>query len=108
AYLRMCGLPVQVVCRANAEYMSPSGQYTSCFISSRKHLAFLTFIFSVGKIPFIHVGNQVVSELGPIVQFTKAKVIQPYSQLFHCEEIVKQGVSSPDDCTDIVVFRVTL
>uniref|UniRef100_A0A8D2ZKG8 Metaxin-2 n=1 Tax=Scophthalmus maximus TaxID=52904 RepID=A0A8D2ZKG8_SCOMX len=50
AYLRMCGLPVQVVCRANAEYMSPSG-----------------------KIPFIHVGNQVVSELGPIVQFTKAK-----------------------------------
>uniref|UniRef100_A0A3Q0S7A8 Metaxin-2 n=1 Tax=Amphilophus citrinellus TaxID=61819 RepID=A0A3Q0S7A8_AMPCI len=50
AYLRMCGLPVQVVCRVNAEYMSPSG-----------------------KIPFIHVGNQVVSELGPIVQFTKAK-----------------------------------
>ncbi len=29
---------------------------------------------SLGKIPFIHVGNQVVSELGPIVQFTKAKV----------------------------------
>lgn len=28
---------------------------------------------SIGKIPFIHVGNQVVSELGPIVQFTKAK-----------------------------------
>uniref|UniRef100_A0A3Q3EAY6 Metaxin 2 n=1 Tax=Labrus bergylta TaxID=56723 RepID=A0A3Q3EAY6_9LABR len=50
AYLRMCGLPVHVVCKANAEYMSPSG-----------------------KIPFIHVGNQVVSELGPIVQFTKAK-----------------------------------
>uniref|UniRef100_A0A3B5A2C2 Metaxin 2 n=1 Tax=Stegastes partitus TaxID=144197 RepID=A0A3B5A2C2_9TELE len=50
AYLRMCGLPVEVVYRANAEYMSPSG-----------------------KIPFIHVGNQVVSELGPIVQFTKAK-----------------------------------
>ncbi|KAF3841742.1 hypothetical protein F7725_023693 [Dissostichus mawsoni] len=50
AYLRMCGLPVQVVCKSNAEYMSPSG-----------------------KIPFIHVGNQVVSELGPIVQFTKAK-----------------------------------
>ncbi|XP_066543490.1 metaxin-2 [Amia ocellicauda] len=50
AYLRMCNLPVQVVCRSNAEYMSPSG-----------------------KVPFIHVGNQVVSELGPIVQFTKAK-----------------------------------
>ncbi|XP_026874489.1 metaxin-2 isoform X2 [Electrophorus electricus] len=50
AYLRMCGLPVRVCCRANAEYMSPSG-----------------------KVPFIHVGNQVVSELGPIVQFTKAK-----------------------------------
>jgi len=28
-----------------------------------------------GKVPFIHVGNQVVSELGPIVQFVKAKVI---------------------------------
>ncbi|KAG7250765.1 hypothetical protein CRUP_003457, partial [Coryphaenoides rupestris] len=26
-----------------------------------------------GKVPFVHVGNQVVSELGPIVQFTKAK-----------------------------------
>uniref|UniRef100_A0A8C9RRW7 Metaxin-2 n=1 Tax=Scleropages formosus TaxID=113540 RepID=A0A8C9RRW7_SCLFO len=50
AYLRMCNLPVQVCCRANAEHMSPSG-----------------------KVPFIHVGNQVVSELGPIVQFTKAK-----------------------------------
>lgn len=32
------------------------------------------FSLSAGKIPFIHVGNQVVSELGPIVQFTKAKV----------------------------------
>ncbi|KAJ1188044.1 hypothetical protein NDU88_004809 [Pleurodeles waltl] len=50
AFLRMCNLPVQVLCRANAEYMSPSG-----------------------KVPFIHVGNQVVSELGPIVQFVKAK-----------------------------------
>uniref|UniRef100_A0A671KLY3 Metaxin-2-like n=1 Tax=Sinocyclocheilus anshuiensis TaxID=1608454 RepID=A0A671KLY3_9TELE len=49
-FLRMCGLPVLVSCRANAEYMSPSG-----------------------KVPFIHVGNQVVSELGLIVQFTKAK-----------------------------------
>ncbi|MGH0126277.1 UNVERIFIED_CONTAM: hypothetical protein FKN15_027263 [Acipenser sinensis] len=46
----MCNLPVQVVCRANAEYMSPSG-----------------------KVPFIHVGNQVISELSPIVQFIKAK-----------------------------------
>ncbi|XP_055493886.1 metaxin-2 isoform X2 [Leucoraja erinacea] len=50
AFLRMCNLPVQVICRANAEYMSPSG-----------------------KAPFIHVGNHVVSELGPIVQFAKAK-----------------------------------
>ncbi|XP_050825034.1 metaxin-2 [Gopherus flavomarginatus] len=50
AFLQMCNLPVQVVCRANAEYMSPSG-----------------------KVPFIRVGNQVVSELGPIVQFVKAK-----------------------------------
>lgn len=31
---------------------------------------------STGKVPFIHVGNQVVSELGPIVQFVKAKVIK--------------------------------
>uniref|UniRef100_A0A8C2BDX4 Metaxin 2 n=1 Tax=Cyprinus carpio TaxID=7962 RepID=A0A8C2BDX4_CYPCA len=43
-FLRMCGLPVLVSCRANAEYMSPSG-----------------------KVPFIQVGNQVVSELGPIL-----------------------------------------
>ncbi|XP_070332089.1 metaxin-2 isoform X3 [Odocoileus virginianus] len=50
AFLQMCNLPIKVVCRANAEYMSPSG-----------------------KVPFIHVGNQVVSELGPIVQFVKAK-----------------------------------
>ncbi|KFU88585.1 Metaxin-2, partial [Chaetura pelagica] len=50
AFLQMCNLPIRVVCRANAEYMSPSG-----------------------KVPFIHVGNQVVSELGPIVQFVKAK-----------------------------------
>ncbi|KAJ6660761.1 hypothetical protein lerEdw1_017387 [Lerista edwardsae] len=50
AFLQMCDLPVKLVCRANAEYMSPSG-----------------------KVPFIHVGNQVVSELGPIVQFVKAK-----------------------------------
>ncbi|XP_048825340.1 metaxin-2 [Brienomyrus brachyistius] len=50
AYLRMCDLPLRVCCRANAEHMSPSG-----------------------KVPFIHVGNQVVSEMGPIIQFTKAK-----------------------------------
>ncbi|MEE6489742.1 hypothetical protein FKM82_015667 [Ascaphus truei] len=50
AFLQMCSLPVQVACRANAEYMSPSG-----------------------KVPFIQVGNQVISELGPIVQFVKAK-----------------------------------
>lgn len=35
---------------------------------------YVFFPLSAGKIPFIHVGNQVVSELGPIVQFTKAKV----------------------------------
>ncbi|XP_032801533.1 metaxin-2 [Petromyzon marinus] len=50
AFLRMCSLPVYVVYRPNAEQMSPSG-----------------------KVPFIHVGNHVVSELGPIVQFVKAK-----------------------------------
>uniref|UniRef100_A0A8D0GLC2 Metaxin-2 n=1 Tax=Sphenodon punctatus TaxID=8508 RepID=A0A8D0GLC2_SPHPU len=27
AFLQMCSLPVQVVCRANAEYMSPSGKF---------------------------------------------------------------------------------
>lgn len=27
AFLQMCNLPVKVVCRANAEYMSPSGKY---------------------------------------------------------------------------------
>uniref|UniRef100_H0VIF1 Metaxin-2 n=1 Tax=Cavia porcellus TaxID=10141 RepID=H0VIF1_CAVPO len=49
AFLQMCNLPVKVVFRANAEYMSPSGNtFYSC-------------------------GNQVVSELGPIVQFVKAK-----------------------------------
>ncbi|XP_075465113.1 metaxin-2 isoform X3 [Ascaphus truei] len=53
AFLQMCSLPVQVACRANAEYMSPSGKH--------------------GKVPFIQVGNQVISELGPIVQFVKAK-----------------------------------
>lgn len=146
AYLRMCGLPVRVACKANAEYMSPSGlymllwiqlayithrlwqQYLCCYWFENGHLFILSFIFmlwsfgvyfvtrldagfdwirlrtpslrssghlgflgtlvvlqqmwlsvffcclSVGKIPFIHVGNQVVSELGPIVQFTKAKV----------------------------------
>lgn len=39
-----------------------------------KMIIYYVFFFIAGKIPFIHVGNQVVSELGPIVQFTKAKV----------------------------------
>lgn len=87
AYLRMCGLPVHVVCKANAEYMSPSGEFMyKCSIvhvlcSSGKCClnCFYVFFFSAGKIPFIHVGNQVVSELGPIVQFTKAKVNENYT-----------------------------
>lgn len=37
---------------------------------------------STGKVPFIHVGNQVVSELGPIVQFVKAKVIKKILNAF--------------------------
>lgn len=37
-------------------------------------LCLLLAVFAQGKVPFIHVGNQVVSELGPIIQFTKAKV----------------------------------
>jgi hypothetical protein len=31
AFLQMCNLPVKVVCRANAEYMSPSGKWV-CFL----------------------------------------------------------------------------
>uniref|UniRef100_UPI00358F9DE0 metaxin-2-like n=1 Tax=Myxine glutinosa TaxID=7769 RepID=UPI00358F9DE0 len=49
-FLKMCNLPVLVVYRTNAESMSPSGE-----------------------VPFIHAGNHVVSELGPIVQFVRAK-----------------------------------
>lgn len=41
-----------------------------CKIPLLNHVSHFT-----GKVPFIHVGNQVVSELGPIVQFVKAKVI---------------------------------
>ncbi|XP_032080257.1 metaxin-2 isoform X2 [Thamnophis elegans] len=63
----MCNLPVQVVCRANAEYMSPSG-----------------------KVPFIHVGNQVVSELGPIVQFVKAKLYLQW-----CDDATVQEITHP-------------
>lgn len=45
--------------------------------------------FIQGKAPFIHVGNHVVSELGPIVQFAKAKVrqIEPVSFLFDCNSM---------------------
>lgn len=42
---------------------------------------------SAGKIPFIHVGNQVVSELGPIVQFTKAKVLLLVVLSFICSKL---------------------
>uniref|UniRef100_A0A8B9LN52 Metaxin 2 n=1 Tax=Astyanax mexicanus TaxID=7994 RepID=A0A8B9LN52_ASTMX len=72
AYLRMCNLPVRVSCRANAEYMSPSG-----------------------KVPFIHVGNQVVSELGPIVQFTKAKLYIQWCDDTTSSEISRPRYSSP-------------
>lgn len=40
-----------------------------------KRLLLKYISYFAGKVPFIHVGNQVVSELGPIVQFVKAKVI---------------------------------
>lgn len=43
---------------------------------------FTFFSPSTGKVPFIHVGNQVVSELGPIVQFVKAKVIKKILNAF--------------------------
>uniref|UniRef100_A0A673MYV1 Metaxin-2-like n=1 Tax=Sinocyclocheilus rhinocerous TaxID=307959 RepID=A0A673MYV1_9TELE len=71
-FLRMCGLPVLVSCRANAEYMSPSG-----------------------KVPFIHVGNQVVSELGLIVQFTKAKLYIQWCDDYTATEISRPRYSSP-------------
>uniref|UniRef100_A0AAY5KJ72 Metaxin 2 n=1 Tax=Esox lucius TaxID=8010 RepID=A0AAY5KJ72_ESOLU len=72
AYLRMCNLPVQVSYRPNAEYMSPSG-----------------------KVPFVHVGNQVVSELGPIVQFTKAKLYIQWCDDNTAAEISRPRYSSP-------------
>uniref|UniRef100_A0A674DEK1 Metaxin 2 n=1 Tax=Salmo trutta TaxID=8032 RepID=A0A674DEK1_SALTR len=72
AYLRMCNLPVHVSCRSNAEYMSPSG-----------------------KVPFVHVGNQVVSELGPIVQFTKAKLYIQWCDDTTATEISRPRYSSP-------------
>lgn len=52
-----------------------------------------------GKVPFIHVGNQVVSELGPIVQFVKAKVIV---RCFH------QLVNSMLILLSIVLLQCTL
>ncbi|XP_008046933.1 metaxin-2 isoform X3 [Carlito syrichta] len=72
AFLQMCNLPVKVVCRANAEYMSPSG-----------------------KVPFIHVGNQVVSELGPIVQFVKAKLYLQWCDEATVGEITHTRYGSP-------------
>lgn len=33
-FLRMCGLPVLVSCRANAEYMSPSGEQPNSLLNS--------------------------------------------------------------------------
>ncbi|KAM6200742.1 metaxin-2 isoform 2-T2 [Sarcoramphus papa] len=72
AFLQMCNLPIRVVCRANAEYMSPSG-----------------------KVPFIHVGNQVVSELGPIVQFVKAKLYLQWCDDVTVEEITHPRYGSP-------------
>ncbi|XP_007190485.1 metaxin-2 isoform X2 [Globicephala melas] len=72
AFLQMCNLPVKVVCRANAEYMSPSG-----------------------KVPFIHVGNQVVSELGPIVQFVKAKLYLQWCDEATVGEITHARYGSP-------------
>lgn len=49
----------------------------------------LKYIFHfTGKVPFIHVGNQVVSELGPIVQFVKAKVF------IHCLHLLLNSALS--------------
>ncbi|ERE71943.1 metaxin-2-like protein [Cricetulus griseus] len=72
AFLQMCNLPIRVECRANAEYMSPSG-----------------------KVPFIHVGNQVVSELGPIVQFVKAKLYLQWCDEATVGEITHARYGSP-------------
>lgn len=67
------------------------------------------FSLSAGKIPFIHVGNQVVSELGPIVQFTKAKVclliVLISSKVFLIwrfdEMLISQGHSLSDGLDDV-------
>lgn len=58
AFLKMCDLDFQVECRANAEYMSPSG-----------------------KVPFIKCGAFVISELEGIVQFVDNKGISLSSDL---------------------------
>lgn len=58
AFLRMCNLNFDIVSRANAEFMSPSG-----------------------KVPFIRCGAFVISELEPIVQFVNTKGISLTSQL---------------------------
>lgn len=52
AFLRMCNLDFEIVWRANAEFMSPSG-----------------------KVPFIKCGAFIVSELEGIVQFVNNKGI---------------------------------
>lgn len=68
---------VQSKCRIHVTFWSvclllqKSIQYILCCCSVNNMVFSAPF---AGKIPFIHVGNQVVSELGPIVQFTKAKV----------------------------------
>ena len=71
AFLQMCNQPIKVARMVNAEYRSPSG-----------------------KVPFIHVGNQVVSQLGPIVQFIKTKGysvsdnLHPKAEMKACMELL--------------------
>uniref|UniRef100_A0A3B3SZM8 Metaxin 2 n=1 Tax=Paramormyrops kingsleyae TaxID=1676925 RepID=A0A3B3SZM8_9TELE len=58
-------------------------------------LCFLLAVFAQGKVPFIHVGNQVVSELGPIIQFTKAKLYIQWCDETTAAEITRPRYSSP-------------
>lgn len=58
AFLQMCNLPVKVVCRANAEYMSPSGKcvfsvdtvYSFVLRIESKALNLLGQYFTTGRI----------------------------------------------------------
>uniref|UniRef100_A0A3Q2YJW7 Metaxin 2 n=1 Tax=Hippocampus comes TaxID=109280 RepID=A0A3Q2YJW7_HIPCM len=89
-----CGCVV-CPCRWSAKQM-PSTCLLLMFYVRAENVAQTVFtFFSAGKIPFIHVGNQVVSELGPIVQFTKAKLYIQWCDDGTAAEITRPRYSSP-------------